>query len=80
MSEIMSAMGYKNEFEPTGIVVNCTGNGRHNGKTGTVYNNTNCNKLYVKFDGDGIFIRIGSLQDRGYKFKSYQEWAQDALK
>ena len=69
MSSIMEKIGYKNEWEPTGIVVHCTGNGRHNGKVGAVYLMRDA--LYVKLGG--IYVKRDNLIERGYTLTTY-EW------
>lgn len=76
MSRIMDAMGYKNEFEPTGITVKCAGYGRHNGEAGVIFNKPDTNTLYVKFDGNGVFVKVNTLEEMGYTFTAYQPWAQ----
>lgn len=76
MSRIMDAMGYRNEFEPTGITVKCAGDRRHNGEVGTVCSSTRYSSLYVKFDGNGTYLNLETLKEMGYTFTAYQPWAQ----
>ena len=73
--KVIEALGYKNEFKPTGIVVKCTGDGKHNGKVGAVYLMRDA--LYVKLGG--IYVKRDNLIERGYTLTTYQEYAQAAL-
>lgn len=75
MLKIMDKMGYKNDFEPTGIVVKCEGNGKHNGEVGTAYSNGDT--LYIKFGG--IYVKVDGLKERGYTLTAFQKWAQSAF-
>ena len=75
MKKALEQMGYKNEFKPTGIVVKCNGNGKHNNKVGTVH--AKGNTLYIKLGG--IYVKADNLKERGYKLATYQKWAQSTF-